>query len=142
MKMPKLAMALAVSLATLLVTSCSSSSSSNWCPDLATDTVLDEPSVIPLVPWEVVYSVTAVRGASVSSLQYRNVAGTMVTVNNPTLPWTVTLTGVPAGTRVTLTVVAAAPPGWVSADVDAYAVSGGYSDHRSFGDACGDFPPQ
>lgn len=140
--MRKFAAAAAVTLATLLVTSCGTSSTSSSCPDLSTDVLLPQPVLFPGENWNVTYTVSATGGAPVSSLQYRNALGALVTVANPVLPWTLTLLQAAPGTHVTLSASAAAPPGTVFVDVLAQIVVAGGNETRHWSDACGDMPMQ
>lgn len=142
MKMKKLAMAVAVSLATLLVTSCGTSSTTSYCPDLATDATLPEPVFFPGQNWNVTYSVASTGGAPVSSLVYRDATGILVTVNNPVLPWSYSMVDKAPGTRVTLIAAAVAPPGTVTVDVLATIEVAGGTETRHWSDSCGDIPLQ
>ena len=138
--MKRLATFAAVSLAALLVASCGTSNNSSFCPDLATDAVLPAPIFTPGGLWDVTYTVAATGGATIGSIQYRDTAGVLITVNSPALPWVYTMTGKPAGTRVTVSASASAPPGWVTVDVDAVTGPSGARETQSWGDACGDLP--
>jgi hypothetical protein len=140
--MNKLATSLAVALATLLVASCGTSTTTSYCPDLFTDTVLPEPTYYPGQNWNVTYTVLATGGAPVNSIQYRNSLGTLVTVNNPALPWTMTLLQVPPGTRITLIASAVAPPGTVTVDALASILVAGGGESKHWLDSCGDMPMQ
>lgn len=140
--MKKLAAAVVVSLATLFVTSCGTSNTTSYCPDLFTDTYLPEPAFFPGQNWNVTYTVLATGGAPVSSIQYRNSLGALVTVTNPALPWTMTLLQLAPGTRITLVASAVAPPGTVTVDVLAEIVVTGGTETRHWNDSCGDMPLQ
>jgi uncharacterized lipoprotein YajG len=113
--MKKLATILAVALATLLVASCGTSNTTSYCPDLATDTVLPQPAFVPGGLW--------------------NVA-------NPVLPWSYSMIGKAAGTRVKLSVSATAPPGTVTADITAETGTAGTLETRNWTDTCGDLLTQ
>lgn len=92
------------------------------CPELGVDDVLPTPVLDPTATWDVTYTATATSGATVTSLQYRDVSGTLQTVANPSLPFTYSMTARPAGTRVALAATATAPPGTVTLEI--VAVSG------------------
>lgn len=142
--MRRLATFAVVALAALLVTSCGTSSTTSYCPDLSTDTLLPEPLVTGGL-WDVTYTVGATGGAPVTSIQYRNAAGTLVTVTNPALPWTFGATEMrqlAPGTRVTLSASAIAPPGTVSVSVLAVSNTTGGHEERHWNDSCGDLPMQ
>lgn len=138
--MKKFAAAAAIALAALLVTSCGTSNTTSYCPDLFTDTILPEPTFFPGQNWEVIYTVSTTGGAPVNSIQYRNAQGTLVTVNNPVLPWIVSLPQVPPGTRITLVASAVAPPGTVTVDTLARIGVAGGGESRNWKDSCGDMP--
>jgi hypothetical protein len=140
--MKKLASILAVALATLLVASCGTSNTTSYCPDLATDTVLPQPVFVPGGLWNVSYMVSATGGAPVNSFQYRDSTGILVTVTNPVLPWSYSMIGKAAGTRVTLSVSAIAPPGTVTADITAETGTAGSRETRNWTDTCGDLLTQ
>ena len=138
--MKKFAMALAVSLAALLVTSCGTSSTTSYCPDLFTDTNLPNPIIFPGENWSVTYSVQATGGAPVNSIQYRDASGILVTVNNPLLPWSYSMVNKAPGTRITLIAAAVAPPGTVTVETLAEIVVGSGTESRRWSDSCGDNP--
>jgi hypothetical protein len=136
--MKKLAMSLAVALATLLVASCGTSNTTSYCPDLFTDTVLPEPTFFPGQNWDVTYTVSTTGGAPVNSIQYRDASGILVTVNNPVLPWSYSMVNKAPGTRITLVASAVAPPGTVTVDVLAVINAAGGGESRHWNDSCGD----
>lgn len=80
-----------------------------------------------IVGMNVVYRATQTGDGTMSSLSYATSSG-MVTVNNPSLPWTLTIQ-VPSNTKITMTATGTVTNG--SLDID-YAGSGdGHTTHAS-----------
>ena len=75
----------------------------------------------------VVYTATATGDGTVSSLSYATSAG-MVTVNNPALPWAITIQ-VPSRTRLTMTAAGTVTNG--SLNIDYYGSGDGHTAHAS-----------
>jgi hypothetical protein len=90
----------------------------------------------------VTYTVSATGGAPVNSFQYRDATGILVTVANPVLPWSYSMISKAAGTRVTLSVSAIAPPGTVTADITAETGTASSRETRNWTDTCGDLLAQ
>ncbi len=122
----------------LLVGACGGSdSTTSACPALGVDEVLAAPILNPSGTWDVTYTATVTGAPSVTQLQYRDTSGALQTVNNPTFPFTYTMSGKPAGTRVTLAATASAPPGTVSLEVVALSGPPNAQERYRWASSCG-----
>lgn len=92
------------------------------CTGLDLDFVLPAPLASPTGVWDVTYTATSTGGASMTSLQWRDETGTLVTVTPPPPTRTKLMASMPANTRVSIQAVATAPSGSVS--IGWVAVSG------------------
>jgi hypothetical protein len=121
----------------VLVAACGTENVGN-CADLWTDDTLPEPTFTPGGLWSVTYTVSGT--AAVVSVQYRDEGGVVRIVSAPSLPWTYEMTGLPAGTRVSLEASAFAPPGLITVDVTATTGSSGSAESKAWSDSCGQVP--
>ena len=94
--------------------------------ETVTCSLLANPDTIT-VGMTVVYTATATGDGTMSALSYATSSG-MVTVNNPTLPWTLTIL-VPSNTKITMTATGTVTNG--SLDIDYKGTGEGHTTHAS-----------
>lgn len=123
----------------MLLSSCGGSSDTVVvdCPGLALDFVLPAPLASPTGTWEVTYTATSTGGASMTSLQWRDETGALVSVTPPPPTRTKVMAAMPAGTRVSIQAVATATSGSVSVGWVAVSGSPGSLETRQGQSSCG-----